>query len=145
MVTRSMKCDKSKSDLCSYFKVTGSFLLLWLWWIDSQLCVGPLVEISKARKEILSKIECNDVEEVKEYLGYPIDRNLDDRWVKLTHHVLLQSYEDEFNTPPRGMSTNNNTLAGSVISLDVQDKDIVEKDVHSSYMTGVGKLLHVAR
>ena len=72
--------------------------------------------MAKAREEILNKFECDDIGEVKEYLGCKIDRNLEDRQVRLTQPVLLQSYEDEFELPPTGRSTNTPALSGSVLS-----------------------------
>ena len=129
---RSMKCEKSKADLSLYFKMMDNGLLLWLSWIDECLCVGNPVEVAKTREEILSKFEREDVREVKEYLGCKIDRNWEDRQVRLTHPVLLQSYKDEFDLPPTGRSTNTPALAESAISPDVQDEDVVEKEIHSS-------------
>ena len=78
-------------------------------------------------------------------MGCKIDRNWEDKQVRLTQPVLLQSYEDEFELPPTGRSTNTPALAGSVLSPDVEDEEVVGKEMHSSYRTGVGKLLHVAR
>ena len=79
MAMRSMKCEKSKTDPCLYFKWTENGLLLWLSWIDDCLCVGHPVEVAKAREEILNKFECDDIGEVQEYLGCKIDRNREDR------------------------------------------------------------------
>ena len=142
---RSMKCEKSKADPRLYFKWTENSLLLWLSWIDDCLCVGHPVEGAKARAEILNKFECDDIGEVKEYLGCKIDRNWKDKQVRLTQPVLLQSYEDEFELPPTGRSTNTPTLGGSVLSPDVPNEERVVQEAHSCYRTGVGKLLHVAR
>ena len=44
-------------------------LVLQLLWIDNCVCVGPDVEVKKARVDILARFECDDVGELKEYLG----------------------------------------------------------------------------
>ena len=110
---RSMGHEKSKADPCLYFKGTENGLLLWLSWIDDCLCVRHPVEVAKARED---KFECDDIGEVKEYVGCKIDWNLEDRQVRLTQSVLLQSYEDEFELPPTSRFTNTPALAGSVLS-----------------------------
>ena len=47
--------------------------------------------------------------------------------------------------PPTGRSINTPALAGSVLSPDVPNEERVVQEVHSSYRTGIGKLLDVAR
>ena len=75
---RSMKFDKSWADPCMYYKETENGLVLWLSWIDDCLCVGPDIEVKKARADILARFECDDVGDLKEYLGCKIDRHMDD-------------------------------------------------------------------
>ena len=88
---------------CLYYKETENGLVLWLSWIDDCLCVGPDVDVKKARVNILARFECDDVGELKEYLGCKIDRHMDDvGWIKLTQPVLLQSFEDEFEMEETG-------------------------------------------
>jgi len=81
MEMRSMKCEKSKADPCLYFKWTENGVLLWLSWIDDCLCVGYPLEVAKARADTLNKFECDDLGEVKEYLGCKIDWNWEDKQV----------------------------------------------------------------
>ena len=93
----------------------------------------------------MNKFEYDDIGEINEYLGCKIDWNWEDKQLRLTQPVLLQSYEDEFELPPTGRSTNTPALAESVLSPDFPNEERVVQEVHSSNRTGVGKLLHVAR
>ena len=79
MAMMSMKCERSKADPFLYVKWTKNGLLLWLSWINDCLCVGNSIEVAKTRAKILNKFECDDIGEVKEYLGCTMDRNLEDK------------------------------------------------------------------
>ena len=143
---RPMKFDKNWADPCLYYKEMENGLVLWLSWIDDCLCVGPDVEVKKARVDILARFECGDVGELKEYLGCKIDRHMDDvDWVKLTQPVLLQSFEDEFKMEETGREVFTPAVTGSVLNSDVPAEEVISNEDHSKYRTGTGKLLHVAR
>ena len=47
--------------------------------------------------ELTSRFDCNDVGDVKEYVGCQVDSNESKGWMKLTHPVLAQSFSDELN------------------------------------------------
>ena len=141
-----MKFDKSWVDPCLYYKETENGLVLWLSWIDDCLYVGPDVDVKKARANILARFECDDVGELKEYLGCKIDRHMDGvGWIKLTQPVLLQSFEDEFEMEETGREAITPAVAGSVLNPDVPAEEVISKEEHSKYRTGTGKLLHVTR
>ena len=69
---------KSWVDPCIYYKETENGLVLWLSWINDCLCVGPDIEVKKARADILARFECDNVGELKEYLGCKIDRHMEE-------------------------------------------------------------------
>ena len=141
-----MKFEKSWADPCLYYKETENSLVLWLSWIDDCLCVGPDVEVKKARADILARFECDDVGELKEYLGCKIDRHMEDvGWIKITQPVLLQSFEDEFEMEETRKEIFTPAVAGLVLNSDVSDEELISKEEHLKYRTGTGKLLHVTR
>ena len=81
---RSMDMEKSWVDLCLYYKETVNSLVLWLSWIDYCLCIGPDVEVQKARIDILARFEYDDISELKECLKCKSDRHMNDiGWIKL--------------------------------------------------------------
>ena len=142
---RSMGFDKSKADSCLYWKRTENGLVIWLPWIDDCLCVGHEVEVQQARVEMLRRFECDDIGEVEEYLVCKVERCRERRQVRLTQTVILLSYNDEFDLPPAGRLSNTPALAGSVLSPEAGEEELVDKKNHNSYRTGVEKLLHVTR
>lgn len=99
--------------------------------------MGPDAEVVKAREEMMSIFECDDVGEVNEYLGCKVER-------RSTQPVILQSFDDEFNLP-EGRVVNTPAFAGTVLNQDVEEENFSEASAHGKYRTGVGKLLHVTR
>ena len=51
----------------------------------------------EAKQQMIERIDCDDVGEMKEYIGCKIDRK--GGQLKLTQPVLLQSFIDEFHLP----------------------------------------------
>ena len=48
---------------------------------------------------MLQQFDCDEVGELKEYVGCKLDRNKSSKWLKFTQPVLLQSFQDEFELP----------------------------------------------
>ena len=89
--------------------------------------------------------DCDDIGEVKEYLGCKIDIDKKNKALRLTQPVLLQSFKDEFELPDSGRVQSVPAVAGSVLTPDVTDEEALNEDEHAEYRTAVGKLLHVCR
>ena len=45
---------------------------------------------------MLQQFDCDEVGELKEYVGCKIDWDKSAKWLKFTQPVLLQSFQDEF-------------------------------------------------
>ena len=54
-------------------QMDGGGLVLWLSWIDDCLCVESRKNVVKSKDEMLRRFDCDDVGEVKEYLGCKVD------------------------------------------------------------------------
>ena len=91
-----MHCKQSNSDLCLYYTWTTQGLLIWLSWIDDCLCMGNNNEVMKVKEELKGLFDYYDVGEFNEYVRYKIKYNQEERSLKITQLVLLQSYNDEF-------------------------------------------------
>ena len=80
--------------------------------------------------------------ELSEYVGCKIEWNKDERSMKLTQPVLLQSYVDEFELPDANFTTP--AVAGEVLCIDEKDVPVNEEKQYL-YRKGVGKLLHMMK
>ena len=100
-----MKYARSKADPClrfKWFKDSESGrdqLVIWMLWVDDCLIIGPDGLVTKAKEEMKSLFDCDDVGEMKEYVGCKMDRNPEDNSMRITQPVLIQSLEDEFDIP----------------------------------------------
>eukprot|EP00957_Ditylum_brightwellii_P074019 5624499-Ditylum_brightwellii.AAC.1 len=90
------KCNGT--DPCIYFKWTTFGLIVQLSWIDSCMVWGHNKVTTKESKEFTSQFDCDKVGKVKEYVGCKIGHNKEERSIKFTLPVLLQSYNDEYET-----------------------------------------------
>jgi hypothetical protein len=128
----SMGFVRSKADPCLYFKWSREGLVLWVSWIDDCLVMEPTDSVKAARKQM------------DEYVGCKLVRNIREGWLKFTQPVLLQSFEDEFYLPIEKNKPNIPAEAGQVMAR-AEDGEKITQEVQSTYMSGVGKLLHMMR
>ena len=96
-VMKELGFSRSQCDPCVYYKWSNYGLTIWISWIDDMLCIGHPKDVEKCKKEFMSKLECDDVGELNEYVGCKIERTNDS--MKFTQPVLLQSFKDEFALP----------------------------------------------
>ena len=139
---KHMKYARNGADPCLYFKWTIAGLVIWLSWIDDCMCWGPKSEVPRENEEFMQRFDCDDVGEVKEYVGCKIDRDEENNSIKFTQPVMLQSFDDEFETSGKRPSTP--AEAGTVLSKCSEGAK-VESTRHTYYRKGVGKLLHMTR
>ena len=97
----------------------------------------------KAKTEMMSRFDCDEVRELKEYIGCKLDWNEEKEWIKITQPVVLQSLKDEFE-----LSEGQNPLTpaepGSVLTKEGEAELLKHKD-QTKYRSGVGKLLHMMK
>ena len=66
---QDMKNQRYGADPCLYFKWTSEGLVVWLSWIDDCMVWGPKQIVAQENAEFQRRFECDDVCEVKEYVG----------------------------------------------------------------------------
>jgi hypothetical protein len=98
--------------------------------------------------QFLARFDCNEVGSMDEYVGYLIEQNWKDRWMKITQPVLLQSLQDEFlNAPELGEFRSGNVpwipAEPGVMHMKCEEKDGVGQFLQTKFRAGVGKLLHM--
>jgi hypothetical protein len=76
---RSMKYDRSKADPCFYFPNAEHRLVIWLSWVDNCLICGKPEGVKHAKEEMMKRFDCDEVGELKEYIGCKIEYYRDER------------------------------------------------------------------
>jgi hypothetical protein len=140
---RSMGYQRSKADPCMYFSWTMFGLIIWLSWVDDCLVCGRPEGIKYAKQQLMDRFDCDEVGELKEYVGCKIEHDKEGGWMKLTQPVLMQSYIDEFNLPD-GDVPKTPATPGEVLQRG-ETRDCVDSEKQSKYRSGVGKLLHMMK
>ena len=64
--------------------------------MDDFLLSGPNKRTQLAKIKMMSLVECEEMGEMKEYIGCKIERNWNERWVKLKKLVMVQSFQYKF-------------------------------------------------
>ena len=139
-VMRIMGFDKSKADSCLYFKWKDEQLVMWISWVDDCLCCAKDSTIEEMKNAFKKHFACDDVGEMKEYIGCKVERNRDEGWLKFTQPVLLQSYQDEFKLPKGSYSTPGEP--GKILEACAEE-EIMEASGMKEFRSGTGKLIHM--
>jgi hypothetical protein len=138
---RHMTFERSKADPCLFFKWTEHGLVLWVTWVDDCLVCGKKEGVLAAKKQLMERFDCDEVGELKEYIGCRVDRG--DGIMKLTQPVLLQSFEDEFDLPDT-KPPNTPATPGEVLRSGTETS-MLSDVMQSKYRSGTGKLLHLMK
>jgi hypothetical protein len=142
LAMKHMGCDRSQADPCLFFKWTVSGLVLWVTWVDDCLVCGKKEAVLEAKADLMSRFDCDEVGELKEYIGCKVDRG--DGFLKLTQPVLLQSFEDEFDIPAM-KKPNTPAIPGNVLRAGSSESSHMDAQMQSKYRSGTGKLLHMMK
>jgi hypothetical protein len=67
-----MEYRRSKAP-CLYFRWTALGLILWLSWVVDCLVGGKDEGVKKAKAHMMELFDCDDVGELKEYVGCKVD------------------------------------------------------------------------
>jgi hypothetical protein len=64
-----MNLKRSAADPCLYYCWTMYGSVVWISWIDDFLIAGDKRTVEAAKEQIKSRIECDDLGELNEYVG----------------------------------------------------------------------------
>ena len=140
---RRMNFERSRADPCLYYCWTTCGLVLWLSWIDDCLCMGPAEVVEEKKKELMKQFDCSDEGGLDEYVGCKIVKNSKEKWLKFTQPVLLQSFDDEYETNDL-MEFETPMETGKVL-VKAEPEERLGKSMQKYYRSGVGKLLYLMR
>jgi hypothetical protein len=94
-----IEARRSKADVCLFYHWNTTGLLDFLSWVDDILIAGEKEAVLRAKKELARHFTLDEEGEMKECVGCKVDHNRQERWIKLTQPVMIQSFEDEFELP----------------------------------------------
>jgi hypothetical protein len=140
---RAIKFQRSKADPCLYYAWTTHGLVLWTSWVDDLLIVGTKEGVKEAKEAMKQQFDCDEVGEMREYIGCKVQYNKEDGWLKLTQPVLMQSFIDEFDLP-EGDVPKTPAVPGEVLQREEPENHLGAKE-QRIYRSGVGKLLHLMK
>ena len=92
-----MKYSRSKADPCLYFNWIDARLIIWITWVDDCLIAGKKDQVTKAKEKMMTLFECDEIGEMKEYVGCKVEHNREERYIRLTQPVMIQSFQDKFD------------------------------------------------
>jgi hypothetical protein len=141
---KSMNFTRSKADPCLYFDWTINGLVLWLSWIDDCLVVGNKEGVKIGKQQMIDRFDCDIIGNMDEYVGCKLDRNFEERSMRITQPVLLQSYNDEFDLTAEKQNPITPAEPGQIL-IPCEEKDGLKDELQSQYRKGVGKMLHMMR
>jgi hypothetical protein len=144
LVLGKMGYEGSKADPCLFVKWDKEYgLCMCLTWVDDKLFIAHKDIIQREKDALKSYFKCDDVGELKDYVGCKIEIDRERRSMKISQPVLVQSLTDEFQDIPQGRHVLTPATPGGV--LTVGDDDYLNEKEHKRYRTGVGKLANLAK
>jgi Reverse transcriptase (RNA-dependent DNA polymerase). len=138
-----MDYKRSRADPCLYYKHVEGRLNMWVSWIDDCLNIGAKEDVDQAIQDMKDRFDCDEVDDLSEYIGCKLEHNKEERSIKFTQPVLLQSFEDEFELPERG-DFKTPAPAGQVLMRGDEQGKLNEAH-QRQFRKGVGKLLYLTR
>ena len=139
-----MKYEQNKADPCLYHKWIDGKLLIWITWVGGCLIAGAKDEVMKAKDKMMSLFDCDDVGEMKEYVGCKVEHNRSKGEMKVTQPVMVRSFEDEFGVKLEGHIPTTPVEQGLKLT-EADEGTELDMSKQTKYRSGIGKLLHMMR
>jgi hypothetical protein len=105
--------------------------------------VGKPSVVTRAKNDIMQRLECDDVGNIEEFLGNKIEIDSVLKTAKFTQPVLLQSLKDEFKLKKGKVKLP--ATAGSILSYKGEGVMYLSPEKQRDFRSGVGKLLHLSK
>ena len=120
---RHMNMERNKIDPCVFFKwIPKNGVRFLASWIDDLMNIGDSESVADLKNNLNNLFDCSDEGEMTDYIGCKIDRDRNDRSLKMTQPVLIQSFTDEFKLPNK---TPNTPMLARHITKRGEEKDLI--------------------
>jgi hypothetical protein len=118
--------------------------VIWITWVDDCLIAGARERVTEAKQQMMELFDCEEIGEMKEYVGCRVEHNREERYIKLTQPVMIQSFKDEFELEIGGKMPKTPAEPGSIL-VKGEPNEYLSSEEMKTYRSGVGKLLHMMR
>ena len=88
----------------------------------------------REKEKVKLVVKCDDVGEMKEYIGCKVHLDAERRALKLTQPVLVQSFSDEFELLDKVFDSP--AAPGTTLQKTLSDDNVVDKAEQAEYQTG---------
>ena len=123
-----------------YLKQGTNGINVWVSWVDDLIAIGPNEDVLRNTERTKSSNEYDDIGWINEYVGCKIETNREEKHLRFTQPVLLQSFKDEFELPDKTYQT---PAESKQVLQHTDDDELLDDKYQSEYRSGVGKLLHL--
>ena len=90
---------------------------------------------------MIKRFDCDEIGNMDEYVGCKLTRNQQERSLKFTQPVMIQSFTDEFHIDKE----ENIPASPGQVLLRCDERHRMNERLVKQYQSGVGKLLHMMR
>lgn len=130
--------QRSKSDQCLYVRGVGNKKIYLISYVDDILVIGhDLNEIKLVKKSLATGFDMTDGGEITSFLGMKIERNLQQRTMRISQRRYLEALLDRFNMTD---------CKASFVPMEYRlrlEKGIEENRTSKPYRELVGCLMYV--
>jgi hypothetical protein len=140
---KKMGFRRSSADPCLYVKDAKNGLVIWISWVDDCLIMGHKSEVSKYHAVMNSYFDCDNIGDLKEYVGCKIDKQERGNCLLITQPVIVRSFIDEFGIQEDKKIEIPASRSDSF--SPILDGDELKEEDQKGYQSGVGKLLYLSR
>jgi hypothetical protein len=119
MALDAMNMAKNAVDPYLFYQWIDKQLIVILLWVDDFAMFGPDELVPGIKNELLSLFNCKDVGEMKEYVGYRIERDRENGLIRLTQPVKIQKFVDEYGT---------DIISNRVLSTPAEPGSVLKKE-----------------
>jgi Reverse transcriptase (RNA-dependent DNA polymerase) len=140
-VMSMIMAKRSNADVCLFYQWTPDGLLVFISWVDDILIAGKKEDVLRAKKALARHFTLDEQGEMLEYVGCKVERDLKNRWMKLTQPVMIQSFKNEFDLPEDLPALPS--PPGEILCRTAGEP--LDEAKTSKYRSGTGKIMHMMK
>ena len=137
---------RSHADACVLHRSDQDGTIILCIYVDDALMIGDDSAINKTVKQLRSKLSLKDVGTLKEYVGCTFIHEVEKKRLIMCQPDLLVKLEKTFKDKIENLRTFKTPAApGEVIVRTSDAEEIVDKEAHRLFRSGVGMLLYLIK